>query len=141
MMISDICKKQVLTYLTHDSVKHAAQIMKNKNIGTLVVVNEAQHPVGIITDRDITLKAVAEGIDGENTKVSELMSRNLLVLDNSQTLQQAIDKMEEKGVRRAPIVDAQQKICGLAALDDLLIMLSQCLSRLAELIETQIKHE
>lgn len=141
MMINDICKKQVLTCLKHDSVKHAAQMMKNKNIGALVVVNETQYPVGIITDRDIALKAVAEGIDGESAKVSELMSRNLLVLDSSQTLQQAIDKMVEKGVRRAPIVDALQKICGLAALDDLLIMLSKCLNRLAGLIETQIKHE
>lgn len=137
MMVGDICKRQVITLHEQDLVREAAQMMKDKEVGDVIVVDEAQHPVGIITDRDIMIKVVVEDADIETAKVSDLMSQNILMLAASQPFQEAVDRMEEKGVRRAPVIDEQQKLYGIVTLDDLLVKLSEWLSKLAELVEKQ----
>lgn len=137
MMLGDISKKQVITLSSDDSVQKAAQQMRDKDVGSIVVVDAQQHPVGVLTDRDIVMQAVAENVDLSARKVDDFMSRNLLILRTSNSLQEAIRGMEEKCVRRAPVVDEQGALYGLIALDDCLISLSQCLSQCAELIKKQ----
>ncbi len=141
MMLGEISKKRVATLSGSDSIQEAARQMRDKNIGSVVVVDAQQHPVGILTDRDIVVQVIAEGIDQSSRTVADMMSRDLLILRTSNSLQEALRGMEEKCVRRAPVVDEQGALYGLIALDDLLILLSQCLSKCAELVKKQAKHE
>ncbi len=141
MMLSDISKKWVATLAGEDSAQQAAQKMRDKNVGSIVVTDARQHPVGIVTDRDIVVQVVAEGMDPSSRTVADIMSRDLLILRTSNSLQEAVRNMDEKCVRRAPVVDEQGVLYGLIALDDLLILLSQCLSKCAELIKKQAKCE
>ncbi len=141
MMLDDISKKQVATLSGEDSIQKAAQKMRDKNVGSIVVMDAQQHPVGIVTDRDIVVQVVAEGVGPSGQTVADIMSQNLLILRTSNSLQEAVRSMDEKCVRRAPVVDEHGALYGLVSLDDLLILLSQCLSKCAELIKKQTKCE
>src|SRR5260363_408922 len=141
MMLSDISKKQIATLAGEDSVQKAAQKMRDRNVGSIVVVNAQQHPVGIVTDRDIVVQVVAKSAGPSSQTVADIMSRDLLILSASDSLQEAARRMDGQWVWRGSVVDEQGALCGLIALDDVLILLSQCLSECAELIKKQAKCE
>jgi CBS domain-containing protein len=142
MSIRKICTCEVVKAVKSMPAKEAAKIMKKNNIGAIVVVeNETNSKVvGILTDRDIVVKVFAENIDAKNICVGDVMSNDLLVLKQHQGINEAIEMMCAKGVRRAPIVDDGGKLCGIAVVDDLLLLIADELSSLAKLVRKQITH-
>lgn len=140
MTIGDYCKHVVITTSKNTNVFDAAKLMKKHNIGNVVVVDETNGgtPIGIFTDRDITIKIVADEIDPRKLTVGDAMTQDLLVLQEHQSIQEAIDKMCAKKVRRAPIIDKNNKIIGIATVDDLLLLFSDELGSLAKLVRKQI---
>ncbi len=144
MNISEICNKEVCTINKNESIKQAAKIMKEKNIGSLVILDDAkesqQCPVGILTDRDIAIKAVADKEqDLNDITISEIMCTDVLIIQDDQNLSEVINEMKKQKVRRAPVVSKDGKLCGIVSLDDLLIFMAQGLSELTDLIEGQVK--
>lgn len=99
------------------SVQEAAKLMDDKSVGSIPVVNEAGAPIGIITDRDICCGAVAQGKDAD-TRVSDVMSKDVLTAAPDDDVEDCCNKMEEKQVRRAVITDAAGKCCGIVAQAD-----------------------
>lgn len=140
MTIGNYCKHAVITTSKNTSVFDAAKLMKQHNIGDIVVVDETNSgmPVGIFTDRDIAIKIVAEEVDPRDLTVGDAMSQNLLVLQEHQQIQETVDMMCAKGVRRAPIIDKNNKIIGIATLDDLFLLFADQLGSLAKLVRKQI---
>lgn len=141
MQIKDICECKVETATRNTSLVEAAKLMKEHNIGTLVVVEtEGEHtkPVGIITDRDIVVNAIAEknGLAGQ--QVEQCMSTDLLVLKSDQDSFEALDSMSERGVRRAPIVDENDQLVGIATFDDIFLAIADEANKLASLIRQQL---
>lgn len=140
MTIGKVCKSDVTTISEKASIQEAAAIMGEKNIGCLLVIkdeSEAQEPIGIITDRDITIKIVAKKTDLNGLTVAEAMSKDLLMLQSDQGIKKSIEAMHSKGVRRAPVVE-NNKVCGIVAVDDLIMMIASELSDLADLFKRQI---
>lgn len=140
MSIGTICKCDVVTITKDASIQEAAQLMKENNIGDVIVVETQEKldkPIGIVTDRDIIIDVVADKKNAENIQVGDVMSENLLVLNNNQSIEDALKMMQEKGVRRAPIVSNEQKIVGIATFDDLFKLLVGEINSLAKLIEKQ----
>jgi signal-transduction protein with cAMP-binding, CBS, and nucleotidyltransferase domain len=138
MAIGDLCVNDAVTISQDDSIQHAAQVMEENNLGSLVVVaDESTKPIGIVTDRDIALNVVAKNKNIDSTKVSEVMSQNLLTLECSQGIKEAIDAMRDKGVRRAPVMK-DGKVCGVAAIDDLMTLIAKELNALSDLVQKQI---
>jgi CBS domain-containing protein len=102
--VSDIMTRGVRALAPTDSVRRAAQSMDELNVGS-VPVCDGKKLVGMVTDRDITLRCVATGLDIEKTTLSDIMSKDVLWCFEDQPLSEVMVKMAESQVRRLPVVD------------------------------------
>ena len=138
MTISKISNHKVITLSTDKTVLDVARLMREKNIGNVIIVNDENQPVGIITDRDITIKIVADEISPNQMLVSDVMSSDLLVLKEYQTIQEALDMMSAKGVRRAPVVNESNNLTGIVSSDDLALLVADEIESYGKLIRKQV---
>ena len=99
------------------AAREAAQIMKSEDTGIVPIV-EGDRLVGVITDRDLTLRIVAENA-GADTRVGELASKDLVTVDPQQSLEEAARLMAEHQVRRLPVVEEDGRLVGILAQKDL----------------------
>jgi CBS domain-containing protein len=99
------------------SVAYAAKMMRDEDVGIAPVV-EGDRLVGVLTDRDIAVRVVAEGRDPEQVKASEVASRDLVTLDPQQDLDEALRLMARHQVRRLPVVEEDGRLVGVVAQAD-----------------------
>lgn len=120
MIASEIMTKVPQTVTATQPVADAIEIMKNENCGVVPVVSpeDSSSLVGIVTDRDIALKACSQNGDGPNTPVVEAMSTNLFVVAPQDPLPKVREIMETAGVRRVPVVD-DNHLVGIISLKDI----------------------
>ena len=102
------------------SVLEAAQIMRGYDIGDVIVLEE-ERLFGILTDRDIVVRALAEGADPETTPVGEICSRDLTTIEMTASVGQAVRLMREKAIRRLPVVDDEGFVMGIVSLGDVAV--------------------
>ena len=142
MPISDLCAKNLISLEPSASLQFAAQLMKKNNIGGIVVLesNGKDKPVGILTDRDIVLSVVAENLP-LTTKVEQVMSKNIIKVNESEGIATVIDKMANEGVRRMIIVNDAGTARGIVTSDDILQLMARELSSLGRLVGNQVKGE
>jgi CBS domain-containing protein len=141
MPIKDFIQTDVVIVAKDASLQEIAKQMKSNKIGAIIVVNHAEQdktPCGIITDRDIAVKMIADDVAANQLKAEDVMSQDLLLIKSNQGVQEVINAMKEKGVRRAPVVDENNKLTGIITLDDLIRLLAGELKSLAELINQQL---
>lgn len=119
MEVRNIMTKTVATINPEDSVERAAQIMKEYNIGSIPVCR-GEEVVGIITDRDITLRSSATGENVHQQKVREVMTSNPVVGTPNMDIKDATRIMSERQIRRLPIVE-NKKVVGILALGDMAV--------------------
>lgn len=117
MKVRDIMSKDVCTLSKEDSIEKAAQMMKEKNIGSIPVCNQ-DIVVGIITDRDITLRAVANDKNAQSLKVKDIMTSNPIVATPDMDVHEVAKVMSDKQIRRIPIVE-KNNLVGIVALSDI----------------------
>lgn len=112
--------------LPQDSVVKAAQATKDLNVGSIPVVeNEnSEKLVGIITDRDITVKVVACGLNPTETRVGDVMSTDVIVCRPDDPVTEAVNAMATHQVRRIPVVDEENKIVGIISQGDVALRLN-----------------
>jgi CBS domain-containing protein len=115
--LSEVMTTNPHTVTTDDSLTDAARIMRDEDVGA-VIVTENGKVVGIVTDRDIAVRAVAEGKDPGQTAVDEICTRDPTVLDPTDEAGDAVRLMTEKNVRRLPVVDDGTPV-GIVSLGDL----------------------
>ena len=99
------------------SVAYAAKMMRDEDVGIAPIV-EGDRLVGVLTDRDIAVRVVAEGLDPEKVKVSEVASRDVVTLDPQQDLDEALRLMARHQVRRLPVVEEDGRLVGVVAQAD-----------------------
>lgn len=106
--------------LPTDTVTKVAEQMKSENIGSLPVIEneDTQKLIGIITDRDLALKLIAEGRDVKSTKVEAVMTRKVVTCRADDDLQRALDAMAQHQLRRIIIVDPLYKVLGIISQAD-----------------------
>jgi CBS domain-containing protein len=123
----EVMTKNPVCCLPDDMVVKAAQLMKRENIGPIPVIEneETRKLVGIVTDRDLALKIVAEGRDAKSTKVEAVMTREVVTCRADDDLQIALDAMSEHQLRRIPIVDNDNKIVGIISQADVATRVDQ----------------
>ena len=118
--IRNVMTSDVVTIKDTQSVQEAAALMSQHNIGSVPVVNNQGEMVGIITDRDITLRTTAQG-EGAKTPVSEVMTAQRVVKATpDMDVQQAAQLMAEQQIRRLPVVE-NGKVVGMVSLGDLAV--------------------
>lgn len=131
MSLARFCRKTVAIIQPSQSIAEAAEAMRDRHVGALVVVQDDLKPVGILTDRDIVTRVVSARKDATAVSVSEVMTSEPVTARVDDTLDRTLFSMRQQGVRRLPIVDAQGRVVGLISLDDVLVLLSAELDQTA----------
>jgi len=120
---NEVMTKKPVCCLPDDFVSEAAELMKKEQVGSIPIIEDEQTRklVGIVTDRDLTIRIVAEGLDAKSTKVETIMTRNVVTCSAEDDLQKAVDTMSKHQLRRIPVVDEDNKILGIIAQADVAI--------------------
>jgi CBS domain-containing protein len=124
---NEVMTKNPVCCLPNDIVSSVAALMKSRDIGPVLIVDNQQSKklVGIVTDRDLALKVVAEGRDSKLTRAEEVMTRKIITCRAEDDLQNALDSMAEHKLRRIPVVDNNNVILGIIAQADLATRVDQ----------------
>ena len=117
MKVSDVMTENVQTVRPDQRVQEAASFMLSADAGSIPVA-EGDRLVGMITDRDIAVRGIAKGY-GPDTPVRELMSSDVICARADDDIEDAANRMSEAQVRRLPVVDQDERLCGIVSLGDL----------------------
>ena len=117
MKVSDVMTRDVRTVRPDETAQEAASFMLSADAGS-IPVTDGDRLVGVITDRDIAVRGVAKG-HGPDTPVRELMSSDLICARIDDDVQDAASRMSEAQVRRLPVIDENERLCGIVSLADL----------------------
>ena len=126
MIASEIMTTNPECCLPSDSVMTAAQIMKSEDVGPVPIVEnkEEKKLTGIVTDRDLAIKVVAEARDPKTTQIEEVMSEGLVTCRENDDVRSVLQLMEENQLRRIPVVDSNDRLKGIIAQADVATRLS-----------------
>jgi CBS domain-containing protein len=120
-LVADAMTRRVV-YLPDDTqLDEAAQVMRDRGIGD-VVVTHGSTMAGMVTDRDIVVRAIAEGLAPETTTLGSIASRELIMVEQSATVEEAVQAMRDRGVRRLVVCDADRKVVGIISLSDVALL-------------------
>ena len=123
MPVRDLIQRKVVTIEPEDTVMLAAQRMKDKMVGSLVVL-DGDRPAGIITDRDIAIRVVGAGKDPITTRVKEVMTKDPITIREDASFFELTKTFRDAAVRRLVVVDREGKLLGLISIDDVLELLT-----------------
>jgi len=117
----DIMTRDVVTATAESTIVDVARLMKNADIGPILIVdNEASNTlVGIVTDRDIVMKVIADGQDANTTRVGEVMSKKLVTCRADDDVDVAMKSMAQFQLRRIPVVEDNMRLVGIISQADL----------------------
>ncbi|MEL9940789.1 MAG: CBS domain-containing protein [Ignisphaera sp.] len=118
MSVKDIMRTEVVTASTKASIEDVAKIMSEKNIGSILIVDESNRVIGIFAERDL-VKVVALGID-INTPIKNVMTTNVISAYPTDNIAAIAIKMLEKGIRHMPVVDEYNRLLGIISIRDVL---------------------
>lgn len=139
MLVSDVCRSPVVFVSSQASIEQASILMYLKMVGSLVVVDGKELPIGIVTDRDLALKGIPLMTSSNLVSVGEVMSKYPITISINSSLAEAIYLMEKMGIRRTVVTDAEGHVCGILSVDDCLLSLVKQMASLGEIYHTQDK--
>jgi CBS domain-containing protein len=137
MGIGDICTRNVMTIGRDATIAQAAARMRQYGVGDLLVVermNGGRLPVGIVTDRDVTVEVIALELDPAQATVGSIAGDRLLTAREDEGIFEALRAMSDKGMRRAPVIDHRGRLTGIVSIDDMLALLAAELARIARIV-------
>lgn len=140
MRAIDIGTRRVIQADVSATVAEAAGVMRRQQAGCLVVTREEQGrdlPVGIVTDRDLVSRGIAMHFDPATTTIECVMSTPLLCCKPDATIDEVVDTMQERGVRRLPLIDESGALVGIVSTDDVLVALSTLVDRVNQTLNIQ----
>lgn len=144
MNVGEICNREVVFSTEDMSVKEAAELMRDQHVGSLVVVREAQAGrivVGMVTDRDIAVVAVARDFDPQSLRVADIMSSDPVTARPDHSVNEVLAMMRERGIRRVPVTSDDGALIGLVTLDDLLEIVAEEMQDFVKAIASAQKRE
>jgi CBS domain-containing protein len=117
-VVADVMTRRVVYLPEGTMLDEAAQAMRDQSIGD-VVVTHGPTMVGLVTDRDIVVRAIAENLPPKTTTLGAITSHEVLMIEQSATVDEAVQAMRERGVRRLLVCDADRKVVGIISLSDI----------------------
>jgi len=136
MPVGDYCQRDVRTIDATDTLRSAAKRMAEEGVGSLVVL-QGRQPRGILTDRDVALRVLREGLDPDATPVLDAIGGDPIVIHETTPLRAAAALMRRCAIRRVPVVDARESLVGVITSDDLLRLIAAELSGIAGAVAAQ----
>ena len=116
--VSQVMTRGVRTLSPTDTVVMAARLMEELNVGVIPVC-DGEMLVGMVTDRDIVVRAMARSLDGKSTRLSDVMSANVRCATEDQPIDQVLGTMAQAQIRRMPVVDGKQRLVGIVTIGDI----------------------
>jgi CBS domain-containing protein len=145
MKVGEHCNRYAVTIKPGAALSEAAALMREKHVGLLIVVDDAEPwrrvPVGVLTDRDIVVQVFAPGANAQALTVADVMTRNPLMASEQDDLGALLTKLREAGVRRAPVVDIYGGLVGIIAMDDAIELVTDLLCDISGLIRQEQRVE
>jgi len=140
MTIKKICKNKVITASFDTPVYEVANLMKKHNIGNVVIIDNDNKntPIGIVTDRDIVVKAIADEVNLKDILAKDIMSDDLLMLKEHYGILESLDMMCAKSVRRAPVINDSGTLTGVISTDDLILLIANEIESYAKIVRKQL---
>jgi CBS domain-containing protein len=118
--VQDIMTTELTTVPMSAPIEQAARLMRDEDIGDVIVINDDGGLVGLVTDRDITIRATADGRDPSGTTVREICSSDLVTARPGADVSEVAELMRSQAVRRIPVVDGDRPV-GIISLGDLAV--------------------
>lgn len=137
MSIGSICCREVVIAAPDESADDLARRMRDHNVGSLVVLNHSREPVGIVTDRDLVLRVLAEGLDPRRVPAQQLMTVVPQCADEYTPIESALHMMRATRCRRLPVVDTLGRLVGIVTLDDVIELLTEELVEIDAVIRSE----
>lgn len=144
MSIGEVCSREVYIFRPEEPLANAVAEMMKRHIGAIVVVEkegDLVRPIGIVTDRDVIRGQVSLKKDLLSLTLRDVMSSALLTVSERTGIEEAIERMRARRVRRAPVVNDSGDLVGIVSLDDLLPIVAEELGALARLVGSQARRE
>lgn len=144
MSVGEVCNREVVVVKQEADAGDAARLMREFHVGDLVVVEhrgKMSVPIGIITDRDLVIEVLAQGVDVSSVSVGDLMGQPLETAKEDDDLLDTLHRMRSKGLRRMPVINTEGGLEGILAVDDVLDILSEELSDVVALSAVQRHRE
>lgn len=148
MNVGEICNREVVFAYRGTPLVEAARLMREHHVGSLVVVVDRlseRVPVGIVTDRDITIAVIAKGLDPKALTVGDVISEQLVAVREQESIADALRVMRTRGVRRLPVLTHSGALAGIVTIDDILELVAEELDDFVKIIgrervrETQVR--
>lgn len=144
MTIGTVCSRDPVTAPADAPLAALARLMRDRHVGAIIVTKQPIDrpvPVGVVTDRDIVCAQIDRAADLFTLNAEDVMTRDPLVLTDTMSLAEGIERLRDRGVRRAPVVDNSGGLIGLVSIDDLFAAMAEDLMQLARLVARQPKRE
>jgi CBS domain-containing protein len=144
MGLSQIATMDVVTVTPRTSLQNAAKLMREYHVGDVVVVHERDGravPIGILTDRDIVVSAVAFGITPDAIFVEDVIASDLVVAKVTDSFYHVLNIMKDNGIRRIPLVDSSGALEGIVSAEDIIRVLASELNDIVNISERQVSIE
>ncbi|MFW5452156.1 CBS domain-containing protein [Thioalkalivibrio sulfidiphilus] len=144
MKVGEFCNRDVVVMRGDESAQAAAALMREHHVGDVVLVEDrggVTTPLGIVTDRDLVLEVMVPGVDAASLAVRDLVTAPLVTVREDQGLFDALELMRARGVRRLPVVNEKGALLGILAVDDLVGLMGEMLSRLSSVVARQVVRE
>jgi len=123
--VRDLAIHKVVTVTSTTTLRDCAQTMREEHVGSVVIVDPGSpRPLGIITDRDIVIEAVAVGLDVTTLTAGDIAAKPVITVRDDEDVLDALARMRENGVRRLPVTGSHGHLAGVLSIDDLLAALS-----------------
>jgi CBS domain-containing protein len=140
MSIGKVCIREVDTAGPNETAVDAARRMRERKVGTLVVVDDQRRPMGLVTDRDIAMRVVAAGRDASRTPVTEIMTAMPTGILETMSIESALENMRSGRLRRLPVINGAGALVGIVTLDDILALISEEFSLIGGVIARESPH-
>lgn len=134
--LKESMRRDVVVVRPGDAVRRAVKLMASRNIGCVVSV-EKRRPMGILTERDV-VRLVSKGVDMEKARVGDVMSRKVVSLDSKRSVQEAVDLLDKRKIKKLPIIE-HGKLIGIVTMTDLLRSLRKAESEEARELRKAVK--
>lgn len=144
MNVGEFCNREVVVMRRDETARDAARIMRQLHVGDVIVVDERQGrriPVGIVTDRDLTIEILAAAVDPDAVTVGDVMSGELITAREHEDTWDCLQQMRNRGVRRMPVVDGDGALVGIMTVDDYINVFAEQLEDLVRLVTQEQRRE
>ncbi|HEY8509464.1 MAG TPA: CBS domain-containing protein [Steroidobacteraceae bacterium] len=146
MNVGNICKRLVVTIRPTEELTTAAELMRERHVGYLIVTQTEftsglEKVVGVLTDRDIVVSVLARNTDPRTLRVGDVMTSDPVVVTESESITKALEQMRRMGIRRLPVVGTRNELVGVLSLDDVIDVLAKELQDVAGLIRNEQRIE